>query len=102
MAETMAARLPDGAAVEAVCHRERTGPLGEGTGTWQCHDALATLPERPLEGWEELVVFTANHVYRQVGVGYGGGVTVSPRTPEALASAAAAGDAASGARASDD
>lgn len=88
MAARMADEIVDGETVEEVCHCERTGPLGTGGEEWHRYDSLAALPERSLGGWEELVVFTGEHVYRQVGVGYDGGVTVTPRTPAALEGAA--------------
>lgn len=102
MAATMAAAVGDDERVETVCHCERTGSLESGAEEWHRYDSLAALPERALAGWEELVVFTTERVYRQVGVGYGGGVTVVPRTPESLATAAsAAADEPSGAACDD-
>jgi hypothetical protein len=91
MAATMADAVTEEEVVEAVCHCERTGPLATGGEEWHRPDSLAALPERPLDGWEELVVFTDEHVYRQVGVGYDGGVSVTPRTPAAVVTAADAG-----------
>lgn len=91
---SMAAPIRDAMAeaesVEAVCHCERTGTLESGRETWHRYDGLSDLPDRRLEGWEELVVFTDERVYRQVGVAYGGGVDVTPRTPAAIGATAAA------------
>jgi len=91
MAATMTDVVAESEVVEAVCHCERTGPLGTGGEEYHRYDSLAALPERPLDGWEELVVFTGEHVYRQVGVGYDGGVSATPRSPAALAETAEAG-----------
>lgn len=101
MAETMTDAVADEEVVEAVCHCERPGPLATGSEEWRRYDSLAALPERPLDGWEELVVFTAERVYRQVGVGYDGGVTETPRTPAAIVGEATA-TAPAAARADDD
>jgi len=84
MAEAMTDAVGDGEVVEAVCYCERTGPLATGSDQWRRYESLAALPERALDGWEELVVFTDEHVYRQLGVGYDGGVASIPRTPAAL------------------
>lgn len=100
MARTIAADLREDDVVEAVCHCERIGPLAGGTDRWHRYDSLAALPDRPLGGWEELVVFTADRVYRRVGVGYGGGRSITPRTPEAVA--AGGGDAGGTPATSDD
>lgn len=100
MAETMSETVAE-EVVEAVCHCERTGPLETGREEWVRYDSLAALPDRPLGGWEELVVFTDEYVYRQAGVGYDGGVTVTPRTPSAIVEEASASSSAV-ARADDD
>lgn len=89
--ESMANRIRDvmeeRETVESVCHLERTGTLESGAESWQEYDSLSALPDRPLAGWEELVVFTDQRVYRQVGVAYAGGVEVTPRTPAAVGAA---------------
>lgn len=101
MATMMREHLADGAVVECVCHCAREGPLATARDEWTKYDSLAGLPDRELLGWEELVVFTSDHVYRQVGVGFGGEVRVTPRTPVALIDEAAAPGAV-GAAADDD
>lgn len=85
MARTIEADLCEEDVVEEVCHCERIGPLAGGSDQWHCYESLAALPDRPLGGWEELVVFTPDRVYRRVGVGFGGGCSVTPRTPAAVA-----------------
>lgn len=97
MAAALREHLRDDESVDAVCHCSQNGPLGSARDEWARYDTLADLPARELHGWEELVVFTADHVYRQVGVGYGGEVRVTPRTPAALVETAAASGAASAA-----
>lgn len=89
MAAALREHLPEDEVVEEVCHCSQEGPLAVARDEWTRYDSLAGLPARELQGWEELVVFTSTHVYRQVGVGYGGGVRVTPRTPGALTEAAA-------------
>lgn len=99
--ETMAAalreHLPDDETVEVVCHCAQNGPLGTARDEWIRYDSLADLPARELRGWEELVVFTAERIYRQVGIGYGGEVRVAPRTPAALVERSATSGTASAA-----
>lgn len=85
MAGAIAADLFEDEVVEAICHCERVGPLATGEAQWHRYETLAALPDRPLDGWEEVVVFTADRIYRRVGVGYGGGTSITPRTPEAVA-----------------
>lgn len=97
MAAALREHLPDDEAVEGVCHCVQNGPLEAARGEWTRYDSLADLPVRELRAWEELTVFTAEHVYRQVGVGYGGEVRVTPRTPAALVEKSAASSTASAA-----
>lgn len=70
--------------IEAVLHREQLGDLQDSRTEWVEYETLAGLPVRPLDGWEELVVFTTEHVYRWVETGFGRGPTVVPRDPETV------------------
>lgn len=67
--------------LETVLHRECRGPLGDHTEEWHEYTTAAALPDRALDGWEELLVFTDRHVYRWVEGGYDSGPTRVPRDP---------------------
>lgn len=45
---------------------------------------MTALPDGPLDGWEELLVFTDSHVYRWLEMGFNSGPTVVPRSPFVL------------------
>lgn len=68
--------------IARVFHREVRGTLSDSTTKWCEYVCVGDLPDRPLLGWEELVVFTPDHVYRWVQTGYGSNPTVVPRNPD--------------------
>jgi hypothetical protein len=70
--------------VVAICHRELLGTLADPTFVWNEYTSLSALPERPLDGWEELLVFTDTDVYHWVETGYANGPTVLPRGPASV------------------
>lgn len=51
-------------------------------------DAVANLPDHPLGGWEELVVFTEKYVYQWVKTGYSSGPQRLPRHPDSISDGA--------------
>lgn len=51
---------------------------------WREYTSVDDLPQKPLDGWEELFVFTDTHVYRWVKTGVSHGPTVIPRDPESV------------------
>lgn len=89
-------RTIDDETAETILYRENRGTLTEPDERWQEYASLAELPDRALDGWEELIVYTPRHVHRWVRTGYGDGATSVPRTPEAAREApgrrGAAGD----------
>lgn len=67
-----------------VRYRECRGTLSEREEQWHRYESIESLPETPLDGWEELVVYTDEHVFRWVETGYQSGPTRLPRSPRAL------------------
>ncbi|MFB6179721.1 MAG: hypothetical protein ABEI77_08365 [Halorientalis sp.] len=74
----------DGAVPETIVYRENSGTLAEPADEWHRVSATTDLPEKPLDGWDELYVYTDAFVYRWVGVGFGAGPDKLPRSPDAL------------------
>lgn len=70
--------------IETVFYREERGTLDDSSTVWREFESVDELPERSLAGWEELIVFTENHVHRWVETGYGGDPTTLPRNPELI------------------
>lgn len=68
----------------AVAYRENVGTLDDPEKRWHRGDGVADLPDREFDGWDELYVYTEEHVYRWVAVGFGSGPERLPRDPEAL------------------
>lgn len=77
-------RAVDDERIETILHREQQGSLDAPRSGWTEYGTVGALPARPLDGWEELVVFTTDHVYRWVETGFGRGPTVVPRSPETV------------------
>lgn len=67
---------------ETAVHRTNDGTLDDFRERTRRYESAAELPEEPLDGWAELVVYTETHVYRWVGVGYADGPTRLPREPQ--------------------
>ena len=70
--------------VEKVFYREQCGSLNDPAMVWREYTSIDALPQKPLDGWEELLVFTDTRVYRWVETGVTHGPTVLPRDPEAV------------------
>lgn len=70
--------------VDAILYQENDGTLADRDERWREFGSVAALPDRHLDGWEELVVYTSRHVYRWVATGYANGPTTVPRHPEAV------------------
>lgn len=68
--------------LEVALHLVNEGSLDDPRERTRRYESVADLPDDPLGGWEELVVYTETHVYRWVGVGYDVGPTRLPRDPE--------------------
>ncbi|MFD1587537.1 hypothetical protein ACFR9U_11120 [Halorientalis brevis] len=86
-APTLAALVDDalrGAVPEAIVYRENDGTLEQPRDEWQRFSSVAELPEQPLDGWDELYVYTESFVYRWVGVGFNAGPERLPRSPDVL------------------
>ncbi|WP_255197538.1 hypothetical protein [Halorarius litoreus] len=69
--------------VETILYRENSGTLVDPDERWREFTSLAEVPDQPLGGWEELIVYTSKHVHRWVPTGYGNGATTVPRHPAA-------------------
>jgi len=85
--QTLAALVTDtleGITPETIVYCENSGSLDQPTDEWQRYDDVADLPDHTLGGYDELYVYTETHVYRWVGVGFGGGPDVLPRDPSSL------------------
>jgi hypothetical protein len=74
----------DGETPEAIVYRENTGTLDDPVEEWHRYEDADDLPDRTVDGWDELYVYTETHVYRWVGVGFGGGPEKVPRGPASL------------------
>jgi hypothetical protein len=74
----------DGDEPTAIVYRENTGTLDEPVDEWHRYEDVSDLPDGTVDGWDELYVYTATHVYRWVGVGFGGTPEKVPRDPESL------------------
>jgi hypothetical protein len=70
--------------IEQVLYREQRNTLSDPEYVWREYESVADLPQLPLDGWEELVVFTDARVYRWVQTGFESGPTVVPRNPNAI------------------
>jgi hypothetical protein len=70
--------------VDVILYHENDGTLTDRDEHWREFGSLADLPDQPLDGWEELLVYTSRHVYRWVLTGYANGPTTVPRHPEAI------------------
>jgi hypothetical protein len=70
--------------IEDIYHRECRGTLSELEEQWHRYESVEELPELPLDGWEELVVYTDDQVLRWVETGFQSGPTRTPRSPRAL------------------
>lgn len=70
--------------VERVFYHEQRGSLNDPAMVWQEYTSMDELPQTPLDGWEELLVFTDTHVYRLVERGGTPRPTVLPRDPESV------------------
>jgi hypothetical protein len=68
----------------AVAYRENVGTLDDPEERWHRGEDVAALPDREFDGWDELYVYTEEHVYRWVAVGFGSGPERLPRDPDAL------------------
>jgi hypothetical protein len=74
----------DGVEPEAIVYRANTGTLDDPADEWERYDAVADLPDRGIDGWDELYVYTETHVYRWLGVGFDAGPETIPRDPGTL------------------
>lgn len=74
----------EGVVPETIVYRENSGSLDQLTDDWHRFSSVEDLPERPLEGWDELYVYTESFVYRWVAVGFNAGPERLPRTPDVL------------------
>lgn len=74
----------DGQEPTAIVYRENTGTLDDPVEEWHRYEDVDSLPDRVVDGWDELYVYTETHVYRWVGVGFGGGPETVPRDPSSL------------------
>lgn len=70
--------------VQTVLYREERGTLDDSSTVWRKYRSIDELPEKPLVGWEELIVFTEKHVHRWIETGYGGNPTTLPRNPDLI------------------
>lgn len=70
--------------IDQVLHRHQRNTLNDPEYVWRTYDSVADLPQLPLDGWEELVVFTDDRVYRWVETGFDCGPTVVPRNPKTV------------------
>jgi hypothetical protein len=70
--------------VETVFYHEQRGSLNDPAMVWREYTSLDELPQKPLDGWEELLVFTNTRVYRWIETGITHGPTVLPRDPESV------------------
>jgi hypothetical protein len=70
--------------VEAVFYHEQQGSLDDSALVWREYTSMDELPQKPLDGWEELLVFTDTHVYRWIETGFTHGPTVLPRAPKSV------------------
>lgn len=68
--------------LEVAVHRANDGSLASPRERTERYASLADLPDEPLGGWEELLVYTETHVYRWIAGGYDVGPTRLPRDPE--------------------
>lgn len=73
---------------EMALYDEESNSLAHSQRCWRAFDTVHELPDRPLGGWEELVVFTEAYVYRWVETGYSTGPERTPRNPETMLSEA--------------
>lgn len=69
---------------ETALYAEELNSLTNSHLRWRAVDTVQELPDRPLGGWEELVVFTETHVYRWIEMGFNGGPERTPRDPESM------------------
>ncbi|WP_336000441.1 hypothetical protein [Halorientalis halophila] len=76
--------------VDVILYRENGGTLSDPDERWREFSSLAAVPERALDGWEELIVYTSQHIYQWVPTGYDNGPTSVPRYPETASSDTAA------------
>lgn len=70
--------------IDVICHKTMLKSGGDGTEVWHKYQSLSEVPNVQLDGWEELVVFTDQHIYRWVQVGYNSGPAKVPRSPNLL------------------
>lgn len=80
----LVSRTLDGQEPEAIVYRENTGTLDDPVDEWHRYEDVGDLPDRTVDGWDELYVYTETDVYRWVGVGFGGGPEKVPRNPASL------------------
>jgi len=78
--------LPSRDDPEVVYHRECQGTLSDLEEQWHRYESVEILPEKPLDAWEELIVYTDKYVFRWVETGHQSGPTRTPRSPRALES----------------
>lgn len=67
---------------EKALYRRNSGTLSEREEEWERFHRIANLPITDLEGWEELLVYTDQSVYRWVETGFGSNPTRLPRHPD--------------------
>lgn len=70
--------------IETIFHHEQCGSLNDPAMVWREYPSVDDLPQTPLDGWEELLVFTDTHIYRWVETGVTHGPTILPRDPDSV------------------
>lgn len=86
LAERIQSHLTVEEKLDVICHKTVSNVGDERTEEWNRYESLAELPNVKLDGWEELIVFTNQNIYRWVQVGFNSGPTRVPRSPDFLES----------------
>lgn len=71
-------------AFNAALYAEEQNTLADSEVQWREFDAVHTLPDHPIDGWEELLVYTDEAVYRWVETGFNSGPDRLPRDPNTV------------------